>query len=85
MIKIYFEGLNNLKQNAAATRLAKDIMKNGIEDVERRARNYPKLEHRVGELEAENGVLKAENEEIRELKNEFDKLKRDVELVKKKS
>ncbi|WP_187857528.1 hypothetical protein KVC60_01135 [Helicobacter pylori] len=80
MIKTYFKGLNSPKQRAAAARLAKDIATNGIEDVERRARNYPKLEHRAGELEAENGVLKAENEEFRErLKNDFDEFKRDVE------
>ncbi|WP_232254710.1 hypothetical protein [Helicobacter pylori] len=74
MIKIYFEGLNNLKQNVAAARLAKDIMKNGIEDVERRARNYPKLEHRVG-LEAENGVLKPRTKRLENLKMSLINLK----------
>ncbi|GAA8341860.1 hypothetical protein HpBT203_22200 [Helicobacter pylori] len=38
MIKTYFKGLNDPKQRAAAARLAKDIAKNGIEDVEKRAR-----------------------------------------------
>ncbi len=84
MTKIYFKGLNSPKERTVAARLAKDIATNGIEDVERRARNYPKLEHRAGELEAENGVLKAETKRLENLENEFDKLKRDVELVKKK-
>ncbi|GAA8020586.1 hypothetical protein JP0061_15140 [Helicobacter pylori] len=47
MIKTYFKGLNDPKQRVAATRL--DIATNGIEDVERRARNCSKLEHKVGE------------------------------------
>ncbi len=82
MIKTYFKGLNDPKQRVAATRL--DIATNGIEDVERRARNCSKLEHRVGELEAENRNLKDENKELRELKNDFDKLRRDVkELVRR--
>ncbi|WRA90802.1 hypothetical protein E5L41_07035 [Helicobacter pylori] len=84
MTKIYFEGLSNLKENAAGARLAKDIATNGIEDAERRARYCSKLEHKVGELEAENRVLKAENKELRELKNDFDEFKRDVkELVRR--
>ncbi|WP_154498366.1 hypothetical protein [Helicobacter pylori] len=84
MAKIYFKGLDDPKQRAAATRLAKDIATNGIEDVERIARNCSKLEHKVGEFEAENRVLKAENKEIRELKNDFDKLRRDMkELVRR--
>lgn len=62
----------------------KDIATNGIEDVERRARNCSKLEHKVGEFEAENKNLKDENKELRELKNDFDKLRRDVkELVRR--
>ncbi|GAA9229917.1 hypothetical protein Taiwan905_13240 [Helicobacter pylori] len=44
MTQIYFKGLNGPKQRAAAARLAKDIATNGIEDVERRSRNYSKLE-----------------------------------------
>ncbi len=84
MIKTYFKGLNDPKQRAAAARLAKDIATNGIEDVERRVRNCSKLEHKVGELEAENRNLKDENKELRELKNDFDKLRRDVkELVRR--
>ncbi|GAA9616913.1 hypothetical protein HpVa114_14510 [Helicobacter pylori] len=84
MAKIYFKGLDDPKQRAAATRLAKDVATNGIEDVERRARNCSKLEHKVGEFEAENRVLKAENKELRELKNDFDKLRRDMkELVRR--
>ncbi|BAW37037.1 putative uncharacterized protein [Helicobacter pylori] len=84
MAKIYFKGLDDPKQRAAATRLAKDIATNGIEYVERRARNCSKLEHKVGELEAENRNLKDENKELRELKNDFDKLRRDVkELVRR--
>ncbi|MGT0077575.1 hypothetical protein V5H54_07525 [Helicobacter pylori] len=43
MAKIYFKGLDDPKQRAVATRLAKDIATNGIEDVERRARNCSKL------------------------------------------
>ncbi|GAA9431004.1 hypothetical protein HpHA285_15210 [Helicobacter pylori] len=75
MIKTYFKGLDDPKQRVAATRL--DIATNGIEDVERRARNCSKLEHKVGEFEAEN-------KELRELKNDFDKLRRDVkELVRR--
>ncbi|GAA8747066.1 hypothetical protein QAD58_00490 [Helicobacter pylori] len=82
MVKTYFKGLDDPKQRAAATRLG--IATNGIEDVERRARNCSKLEHKVGEFEAENRVLKAENKELRELKNDFDKLRRDVkELVRR--
>lgn len=82
MIKTYFKGLNDPKQRVVATRL--DIATNGIEDVKRRARNCSKLEHKVGELEAENRNLKDENKEIRELKNDFDKLRRDVkELVRR--
>ncbi len=85
MIKTYFKGLNDPKQRVAATRL--DIATNGIEDVERverRARNCSKLEHKVGELEAENRNLKDENKELRELKNDFDKLRRDMkELVRR--
>ncbi|GAA8752598.1 hypothetical protein BTM113_14810 [Helicobacter pylori] len=81
MVKTYFKGLDDPKQRAAATRL--DIATNGIEDVERRARNCSKLEHKVGEFEAKNRVLKAENKELIELKNDFDKLRRDVkELVR---
>ncbi|GAA7620078.1 hypothetical protein HpBhutan227_02570 [Helicobacter pylori] len=77
MIKTYFQGLDDPKQRAAAARLAKDIATNGIEDVERRARNCSKLEHKVGEFEAEN-------KELRELKNDFDKLRRDMkELVRR--
>ncbi len=57
MTKIYFKGLNSPKERTVAARLAKDIATNGIEDVERRARNYPKLEHRAGELEVENKEL----------------------------
>ncbi|GAA6871937.1 hypothetical protein HpHNI57_14980 [Helicobacter pylori] len=84
MTKIYFKGLDDPKQRAAAARLAKDIATNGIEDVERRARNCSKLEHKVGELEAENRALKAENKEIRELRNDFDDLRRDMkELVRR--
>ncbi|GAA6835521.1 hypothetical protein AOH383_14270 [Helicobacter pylori] len=84
MTKIYFEGLDDLKQNAAAARLAKDIATNGIEDVERRARNCSKIEHKVGELEAEDSVLKVENKELRELKNDFDELINGVkELVRR--
>ncbi len=37
MAKIYFKGLDDPKQRAAATRLAKDIATNGIEDVERKS------------------------------------------------
>ncbi|WP_231212395.1 hypothetical protein [Helicobacter pylori] len=75
MIKTYFKGLNDPKQRVAATRL--DIATNGIEGAERRARNCSKLEHKVGEFEAEN-------KELRELKNDFDKLRRDVkELVRR--
>ncbi|GAA9155662.1 hypothetical protein HpHA181_15260 [Helicobacter pylori] len=82
MVKTYFKGLNDPKQRVVATRL--DIATNGIEDVERRARNCSKLEHKVGEFEAENRVLKAENKELRELKNDFDKLRRDMkELVRR--
>ncbi len=82
MIKTYFKGLNGPKQRVAATRL--DIATNGIEDVERRARNCSKLEYKVGELEAENRNLKDENKELRELKNDFDKLRRDMkELVRR--
>ncbi|WRB48726.1 hypothetical protein KVM41_06805 [Helicobacter pylori] len=82
MIKTYFKGLNDPKQRVAAIRL--DIVTNGIEDVERRARNCSKLEHKVGELEAENRNPKDENKELRELKNDFDKLRRDVkELVRR--
>ncbi|GAA8245162.1 hypothetical protein HpHA170_14410 [Helicobacter pylori] len=83
MIKTYFKGLNDPKQRVAAARL--DIATNGIEDVERRARNCSKLEHKVGELEAENRVLKAENKELRELKNDFDEFKRNgvKELVRR--
>ncbi|GAA7161079.1 hypothetical protein Kyoto69B_21180 [Helicobacter pylori] len=77
MIKTYFKGLDDPKQRVAAARLAKDIATNGIEDVERRARNCSKLEHKVGEFEAEN-------KELRELKNDFDKLRRDMkELVRR--
>ncbi|GAA9085576.1 hypothetical protein Taitung45_14730 [Helicobacter pylori] len=78
MTKIYFKGLNGPSQRAAAARLAKDIATNGIEDVERRARNCPKLE-------AESRVLKAENKELRELKNDFDEFKRNgvKELVRR--
>ncbi|WP_237393419.1 hypothetical protein [Helicobacter pylori] len=47
MTKIYFKGLNSPEQRVVATRLAKDIATNGIEDVERRARSCPKLEHKV--------------------------------------
>ncbi|ADI35596.1 Hypothetical protein HPV225_1580 [Helicobacter pylori v225d] len=84
MVKIRFEGLNSPEQKVAAARLAKDIAKNGIEDVERRARNCSKLEHKVGELKAENRNLKAENKELRKLKNDFDEFKRNVkELVRK--
>lgn len=78
MIKTYFKGLNDPKQRVAATRL--DIATNGIEDVERRARNCSKLEHKVGELEAENRNFKDENKELRELKNDFDKLRRSVKV-----
>ncbi len=83
MIKTYFKGLNDPKQRVAATRL--DIATNGIEDVERRARDCSKLEHKVGEFEAENRVLKAENKELRELlKSDFDEFKRDMkELVRR--
>ncbi len=84
MIKTYFKGLNDPKQRVAVIRLAKDIATNGIEDVKRRARNCSKLEHKVGELEAENRNLKDENKKLRELKNDFDKLRRDVkELVRR--
>ncbi|MFT2615497.1 hypothetical protein [Helicobacter pylori] len=84
MIKTYFKGLNDPKQRVAAARSAKNITTNGIEDVERRARNCSKLEHKVEELEAENRNLKDENKELRELKNDFDKLRRDMkELVRR--
>ncbi|GAA6883503.1 hypothetical protein AOH226_14910 [Helicobacter pylori] len=77
IVKIHFEGLDGPKQRAAAARLAKDITRNGIEDVERRARNCSKLEHKVGELEAEN-------KEFREFKNDLDKFRDDMkELVRR--
>ncbi|GAA6923509.1 hypothetical protein AOH277_15140 [Helicobacter pylori] len=68
MIKTYFKGLNGPKQRVAATRLAKDIATNGIEDVERRARNCSKLEHKVGEFEAETGILKMRTKSLENLK-----------------
>ncbi len=76
MNKIHFKGLNSPKERVAAARLAKDIATNGIEDVERRARDYSKLEHKVGELEVEN-------KELREIKDNFDELRRDVEELRR--
>ncbi|WP_229765438.1 hypothetical protein [Helicobacter pylori] len=66
MIKTYFKGLNDPKQRVAATRL--DIATNGIEYVEIRARNCSKLEHKVGELEAETGILKMRTKSLENLK-----------------
>ncbi|GAA7416211.1 hypothetical protein MM0351_13320 [Helicobacter pylori] len=74
MTQIYFKGLNGPKQRAAAARLAKDIATNGIEDVERRSRNYSKLEaekkilgDRVGRLEGEVSRLSHDFERMCDL------------------
>ncbi|WP_257569865.1 hypothetical protein [Helicobacter pylori] len=67
MIKTYFKGLNDPKQRVAAARL--DIATNGIEDVERRARNCSKLEHKVGEsLKPRIGFLKPRTKSLENLK-----------------
>ncbi len=62
MVELSCSGLNSLAENAACARLGKDVKTNGIIDVERRAREYFYLEHRIKELESElaraNGNLK---------------------------
>ncbi len=53
MPKLSCSGLNSSAENAACARLSKDVYTNGIIDVERRAREYFYLEHRIESLKSE--------------------------------
>ncbi|PUD78464.1 hypothetical protein C2R72_03835 [Helicobacter pylori] len=67
-MKVNIETLDDL---VASGRVAQAIKKLGIKKVDEMIRNYPKLEHRMGELEAE----------VKETKKEVSRLNHNVERM----